>query len=178
MVMIRVREFEFNEVICKDSFNRKAQQYCNNIIATLGRIGVKEDSIDVPLEGVAIKKTKASASWYFEGNNMHFSHSEGRFVDNLYVVWKVIELNVDALISGRKNLNDFIHEFSEGEDVEKQRKEAREALGIDPDSKDMDLVNRNYKILAKEFHPDMPNGDHEKFKKINKAHKILKRELE
>jgi len=28
------------------------------------------------------------------------------------------------------------------------------------------------------LHPDMPNGNVEKFKEINKAHKILKRELE
>jgi len=31
--------------------------------------------------------------------------------------------------------------------------------------------------LAKETHPDMPDGDTEKFKMINRAHKILKREL-
>ena len=42
----------------------------------------------------------------------------------------------------------------------------------------MDLINKKYKELAKEHHPDMPGGNTEKFKAINHAHKTLKRELE
>ena len=33
------------------------------------------------------------------------------------------------------------------------------------------------KEMAKTLHPDTPTGDVEKFKKLNHAHKILKREL-
>ena len=43
---------------------------------------------------------------------------------------------------------------------------------------DMGLINKKYKVLAKEHHPDMPMGSTEKFKEINNAHKTLKRELE
>ncbi|MCX9025094.1 MAG: DnaJ domain-containing protein [Candidatus Methanoperedens sp.] len=38
-------------------------------------------------------------------------------------------------------------------------------------------MTTKYKALAKELHPDMPTGDTEKFKQLNIAHKILKREL-
>ena len=51
-------------------------------------------------------------------------------------------------------------------------------LEVDKETLDLNLINEQYKSLAKEHHPDMPNGDMEKFKQINNAHKILKRELE
>ena len=36
-----------------------------------------------------------------------------------------------------------------------------------------DNIRKKYLKLSKEFHPDMPNGNSEKFKEINKAYKIL-----
>ncbi|MBS3114183.1 hypothetical protein J4448_03705 [Candidatus Woesearchaeota archaeon] len=32
--------------------------------------------------------------------------------------------------------------------------------------------------MAKKYHPDMPEGNVDKFKEINRAHKILRRELQ
>ena len=71
----------------------------------------------------------------------------------------------------------FNNAFSEDKDVQEQRKKARELLGIDEKSLDLDLINKRYRELAKSLHPDMPGGDLEKFKALNRAHKILKREL-
>ena len=85
---------------------------------------------------------------------------------------------VSALLNKQKTVDEFIHEFSEDTDIAKQRKEARELLGVDANSTDMALIDKKYKELAKELHPDKPNGDTEKFKAVNRAHKILKRELE
>jgi len=42
----------------------------------------------------------------------------------------------------------------------------------------LDLISKKYKDLAKKLHPDMETGDIDKFKAINRAHKMLKRELE
>ena len=39
-------------------------------------------------------------------------------------------------------------------------------------------IDKKYKVLAMKYHPDMPDGNLEKFKAINNAHKMLKRELE
>ena len=57
------------------------------------------------------------------------------------------------------------------------RKEAREILGVEENVLDMAHIDKKYKTLAKKYHPDMPDGDLEMFKKINNAHKLLKREL-
>lgn len=179
MTVITAKGHEFQVVLVKDSFSRRAVQFKNNIINTLKKIGLTEDYVDVQLEACAIKKAKAAATWYFNGHRMYYSYELGdKFVDNLNIISKVIELEVDALIHERKQVEDFISAFSEDDDVEEQRKEARIALGLSTDVKDLDVINQRYKALAKEHHPDTPTGDIGKFKAINHAHKIIKRELE
>ena len=42
----------------------------------------------------------------------------------------------------------------------------------------MEEINQKYKVLAKKCHPDMPDGNIEIFQKLNKAHKLLRRELQ
>ncbi|HLD33302.1 MAG TPA: DnaJ domain-containing protein [Candidatus Nanoarchaeia archaeon] len=175
---VEIKGHEFEAITVKDSFQRRAVQYKNNIIATLSKIGLTEDDSEIELEHVSIKRSPASASWYYNGYHLHYSYQGGKFVDNLYVVWKVIEFEVSALLNKQKTVDEFIHEFSEDTDIAKQRKEARELLGVDANSTDMALIDKKYKELAKELHPDKPNGDTEKFKAVNRAHKILKRELE
>jgi preprotein translocase subunit Sec63 len=36
-----------------------------------------------------------------------------------------------------------------------------------------DGIKKRYQKLSREFHPDMPGGDAQKFQEINKAYKIL-----
>ena len=178
MAKIKIKGHEFDAIIVRDSFQRKTVQFRNKIIDTLSKIGLTEDDSDIPIDTMAIKKAPAFASWYFNGYRLHYSYQGGKFVDNLYVVFKVIELEVNELLSEKKTVDDFIREFSEDDDVEKQRKEARETLGLSHDTLDIELIDKKFKALAKEYHPDMSNGDLGKFKAINRAHKILKRELQ
>ena len=179
MAKLKIKGHEFNEVIARDSFNRRAVQYRNKIIDTLRKISLTEDDIDIEIEGQAMKKAPAYATWYFEGYHLHYSYNgHGKFVDNLYVVFKIIDLEVNSLLSGERTVNEFISEFSEDKEVKEQRKEARDILGVSYDTTDLELIDKKYKELAKQHHPDMPNGDTEKFKAINRAHKILKRELQ
>ena len=179
MAVITVKGHEFDVTIVKDSFSRRAVQFKNNIIHTLKKIGLTEDDMDIQLEACAFKKAPASVTWYFDGYRMYYSYDlSDKFVDNLNIVSKVIELEVDALIHERKIVEDFISAFSEDNDVEEQRKEARIALGLNIDVKDLGVINKRYKALAREYHPDMPAGNIGKFKAINHAHKIIKRELE
>ena len=100
------------------------------------------------------------------------------FLENLYVVSRVIELEVDNLLDNKKTFEEFIREFTEDKNIDKKRIEARETLGLSRNIMDIELINKKYKILAKEHHPDMPTGSTEKFKTINDAYKTLKRELE
>jgi len=54
---------------------------------------------------------------------------------------------------------------------------ALETLGIVTRFSLSDLKNR-YQKLSKEYHPDMPNGNVEKFREINEAYKLLQNYLQ
>jgi hypothetical protein len=178
MALIKIKGHKITTRVVKDSFNRRATQFQNNIFALLSKINVSKDGIDIPFENVAMKKAPASVSWYFEGYHLHYSYSAcSKFVENLYVVQKLLELEIAALINGEKTVEDFVAEFREEHDVADRRKGARDVLGLAHDEIDISVVDKAYKDLAKEHHPDKPNGDVAKFKEINHAHKILKREL-
>ena len=178
MATARIKGHEISLITVKDSHGRKAQQFRNNIIVSLGKIGLTEDDIDIVLEPIASKKLPAFASWYLEGYHLHYSYSaSSNFASNLCVVFKVIEAEIKALLDGKKTIQEFISDFSEEKEITQTRKEAREILGVSTDCTDMALIDKAYKALAKEAHPDMPTGSVEGFKRINNAHKVLKREL-
>ena len=179
MSRLKIKGHEFSAFIVKDSPSRRAVQFRNNILGSLRKIGLSEDDVDVEIDTVAVKKAPACATWYIGGHHLYYSYNgAAKFVENLYVVSKIIELEVEALLKERKTLQNFISEFSEDKDVCDKREEARKVLGVDEDILDLNIINEKYKSLAKTNHPDMPNGNMEKFKEINNAHKILKRELE
>lgn len=178
MAKIKVKGHEFEAVAINDSFNRRAVQFRNNIIASLRRLGLTADDVDIELEQNGMKKAPASVSWYIDNRHLHYSHSSmGKYVENLCIVFKVIDYEVTALLEGRVSLEEFISEFSEDVNVAKKRKEARAALGIGHEVNDLNVIDKAYKDLAKKHHPDTENGDMERFKEINHAHKVLKREL-
>lgn len=179
MVTIKIKGYEVNAVPIRDSFNRRAQQLQNKIFKSLSLIDLTEDDIELELEKVPIKRAPASISWYIDGQHLHFSYKGcDKYIDNLFVISKVIEFEVASVLNGKKTMLEFIQDFSEKHDVAKERLEARELLGVPPDCLDLTLISKKYKDMAKELHPDMDSGDIDKFKAINHAHKILKRELE
>jgi len=178
MVKIKVKGHEIEAIAVKDSFNRRSVQFQNKIIQSICKLGLTVDDIDIDLEKNALKKAPASVSWYFDGQHLHYSNnSMNKFVENMYVVFKVVDLYINLLIEKKITEQDFINEFSEEKDVSKQRKEARKTLGLDPEESDMKVIDKAYKDLAKVHHPDAEGGDTEKFKEINRAHKMIKREL-
>ncbi len=179
MPHVRIKGYEFNAINIKDSFNRRAQRFYNAIVSSLRSIGVSEDDIIIDLEPVAIKRLPASATWYLDGYRLHYSYKAGtKYVENLFVVSKIIEFEVHEILTGEKTIEQFIFDFSEGDEVEEERKEARKLLGVPEDCLDFQKISKAYKKLAMKAHPDMPTGDVETFKALNRAHKILKRELE
>ena len=178
MTTITIKGYTFKPLLARDSFGRRAVQYKNTLITTLSKIGVANDDVIVDIEPVAIRNVPASATWYADGYRMHYSYKAAKkYVDNLFVVYKVIALEVDSVLAGQKTFEEFLQEFTEKEEVEQMRKEARALLGVAEDCIDLDEIDRKFKELAKQHHPDKPDGDTEMFKKINDAHKILKREL-
>lgn len=178
MVKIKIKGHEFEAITIRDSFSRRAQQYVNNIITSLKRLDLTADDVEIEIEPNGMKKSPASATWYYDGHRLHYSHnSMSKYVENMYVVFKVIDLAVTDLVEGRITKEEFVIEFTEDKDVTKKRKEARTTLGLESNVDDMAIIDKAYKELAKKHHPDTDGGDTEKFKEINNAHKILKREL-
>jgi len=126
MAMISIKGHEFNAIHVKDSFNRRALKFKNNIHASFRAIGLGEDEIEVELEPVAIKNLPASASWWMEGYHCHYSYQAcTKYVENLYVVSKLIEFEILDIVEGRKTTEEFIKDFTEEKDVKEARAAAR-----------------------------------------------------
>lgn len=178
MANIKIKGNEIAVPNITNSFDRRAIQIQNNIIATLKLIGIERDNVRMPIEKVPQKKAPASVSWYFNGRNLKYSYSLlPRFIDNLYIIDKVLKIEVEKLVSDEINADQFCREFSEDEDLSSQLAEARKTLGVSADEKDFELISKKYKDLARTHHPDMPEGSHDTFQKINAAHKLIQKEL-
>ena len=179
MAKIRVKGHELESLDVKSASNRLAMQFKNKILENLKKTGIKPDDVEVPLESVVSRKAKASVTWYTKTNRLYYSNnSQKTFIENLYLVSQLLEKEINLVLSGEKTAQEFIDLFAEEDDVDTARKEAREFLGVEHDTHDLETINQKYKELAKELHPDKPTGSTEKFKKLNHAHKMLKRELE
>jgi len=176
--MVTIKGHDFKQITIRDSYNRRALKYKNKIITLLQIFGLTDDDIEVPLEKIAMRKAQASVAWYMWREHLFFSYNgSAKFAENLAMVVQVIEHFIQRLVKEEITQAEFLELFVEETDVLKQRKEAREVLGVEDDSIDFETMHKNYKNLSKEHHPDMPGGDTEAFKKINTAHKILKKEL-
>lgn len=179
MPIIKIRGHDYNIHPTRDSFNRRSTQYANMIIEKFRLLGLTSDDIEITEERIPMRNAPASVSWWIQGYHCHFSFNKmGKFVDNLLVVLKVIEHNIDELVNENIGFEEFISNFKEEDNFDKKRLEAREFFGVEKDHIDLDMISQKYKKLAKTLHPDMPTGNTEKFKQLNEYHKILKRELE
>jgi hypothetical protein len=176
--MIKIKGNEIAAPSIVSSFDRKAVQIQNNIVQTLRPLGVDRDHVNIILPKIAQKKAPASISWYFQGRNLKYGYSQMKnFVENLYIIDKVLKCEVTKLLSEEITPSQFMHEFSQDDNFSEQLQEARKTLGVDPNETDFELISKKYKDLARKHHPDMPDGDHDAFQKINAAHKLIKKEL-
>ncbi len=176
--MLKIKGNEIQEPRIMGSFDRKAVLFQNHIVAALKKIGVDRDHVEVNLAGTAHKKLPASVSWYYNGRNLKYTYSQmNKFVENLFVIDKVLNLEVEKLVDGEITADQFCREFQEDDDLGDQLTEARKTLEVAEDEKDFDVIAKSYKKLAKKYHPDMSEGNPEMFKKINAAHKLIKKEL-
>ena len=176
--MIKIKGNEIHVSSIENSFDRRALQLKNNIIITFGTLGLERWDVEIKLERVARKKATASVSFYFDGRNLKYSYGlMPKYVENLAVIDKILKIEIEKLISGEKTLDEFKQEFYEDDDLHEKLSDARETLGVDAEEKDFELISKKYKNLAKKYHPDMPEGDHVMFQKINGAHKLIQKEL-
>ncbi len=175
--MLRGNELTFSPV--NNSFSRRAVLFQNIIINNLKKIGVHPDDVEFPTVRLPTRQMPAHVDWNFETDYCFLSHnSQKRYIDNLQIIAKLIETEIQKVLNEQITINQFIENFAEDPDILKHRKEARKTLQVDEHCTNIEEINKQYKLLAKKAHPDMSTGDPETFKKINEAHKILKKELE
>ena len=65
MTEIKIKGHSIHLMPAKDSFNRRALQYKNKLISSLGRLGVSRDDVDLELGGYCGRESKAVATWYY-----------------------------------------------------------------------------------------------------------------
>jgi len=176
--MIKIKGNEIEEPSIKDSFDRRAIKIQNNIMNILKLLGIERDNVDMEMERNTRLKAPASVSWYFEGRNLKYSYAlMPKFIENLYIIDKVLTLEVDKLLDKEITLDQFQREFSEDDNLGDQLAQARKTLGVEETEADFEVISKKYKDLAKKHHPDMSDGNHETFQEINNAHKLIKKEL-
>ncbi len=179
MVKLKIKGNDFDIKFTTNSASRYATLFRNKILFSLKKIGVSQDYIKLKEEVFPMRKAGAEVYWYFNGFNFYYGYSrEAKYVDNLQIISKLIEIEVEKLLKGTINFDDFLHNFKEDEDLNEKKKEARKTLELDDNETNLEIIDKQFKKMAKEAHPDMENGNSEKFKKLNEAHKILRKELE
>ena len=119
--MLKVKGYELEEPVFRDSFDRRAIKVQNNIFATLKQLNIDRDDAKVSMEKMARKKAKASVSFWFEGRNLKYTyHQMPRFIDNLYVVDKILEIYVNQLFEKEITLDQFHREFSDDDKIDEK----------------------------------------------------------
>jgi len=179
MVNIQLKGNSFNVSFAGRSSSRHVSLFRNQIMNALKQVGVPSGHIKIEEDVFPLLKRGAEVYWYVNERNCYYSYNrQEKYVDNLQVIARLLEQEVAKLILEEKTMDEFIHDFKEEDDLEEKRKEARILLNVPESEKDLEIIDRQFKSMAKEAHPDMPNGDTERFKQLNEAHKLLKKELE
>lgn len=166
--------------ITKSGYSRKAVVFENNIVNDLKKLGIIRDDIEVLTDAVGNKNIPAELQFWVAGHYCRFTYSmTKRFIDNLYIISKLVELEVKEVLDEKKDIHEFLNVFKEtGErkEIVKELIEAKKTLGLDEKEEDVEVINQAYKKLARKAHPDL-GGDMQEFQKINKAHKLIKKEM-
>lgn len=179
MTKLKIKGNELDIKFTTTSFSRYAILFRNKIISSLKKIGISEGYIRLKEEAFPIRKAAAEVTWYFNNFNCYYSYNrQERYIDNLHVIALLLDLEVTKVLDGIKTVEEFITDFRGDDDLAEKRKEARELLHVDEHETNLEVIDKQFKQMAKEFHPDMINGSAEQFKKLNEAHKLLRKELE
>jgi len=176
-----VKGHQIKVKVTKVGYDRKAVMFANGIIDELKKLNIPRDDIEIKTTGIlGNKNIPAVLELWANGHYGRFSFSmTKRFIDNLFVIREIIRIEVNEVLTGKKTIDEFMHLFaSDGDrkEIKKDLNQAKKTLGLDEDEHDIKKINDTYKKLARKHHPDL-GGELEEFQKINKAHKLIKKEM-
>lgn len=180
MVKYSVKGHQIEAKVTKAGYERKAVIFANNIVEELKKVGVARHQIDITTNILGNKNYPATIEFWGGGHYLRFSYAiTKRFIDNLYIIMKLVELEVKEVLDGEKDLHGFYHTFTEDgnrKEIAKDIKEAKITLGLSEDETDIETIDKVYKKLARSSHPDL-GGSLEEFQAVNKAHKLIKKHM-
>jgi hypothetical protein len=178
MVKLNIKGNDINIALTTGSSIRYADLFRNKIYTILNRIGVNKGYVRIKDEPNPMRKAPAEVTWYMEHFSCYYSYGrQEKYVDNLQVISKVLEVEITKILAGKKTIEEFAMDFQKEDEISDKRKEARKTLGLDENETNMEVIDKAFKTMARTHHPDL-GGDAEDFKKINEAHKLLRKELE
>ena len=180
MTIVKIKNNDISFSPVRDSFGRRVKQFENNILLELRKLDIDYNHVsDFNSPTFAIAPKKAHIEWGLGSSNCCLTvNKEKRYVDNLQLLYLCIKADVKKVVDKEMTIKEFESKYVEHGDIKENRKWAREELGVHHECSDIEEINKAYKDLAKSHHPDMEGGSVDKFKSVNEAHKILKRELE
>lgn len=165
----------------------KARDYVKDEIRRLGgkhpiistNIPLKNDG-DLRADWTKYKTDDKGVAVYFEhkGNQVCLCCDKYNTVwDNLYAIGRTIAAlrQID-----RDGVSDFLNRAFTGfkalpdNSTINMFKEWHNVFGL-PETATVDMIKSRYKELSKFYHPDMPNGDKDKFQEINNAYEQAKK---
>ena len=114
MVKIKAKGYEFELKTVTSGYDRKAVLYANNICDALKKLGLTPDDVKVTTDILGNKNLPAFAEWYFDGHHLQYRYGGcNRFIDNLQIISRVIEMEVNELVLCKKTVADFVYDFTE-----------------------------------------------------------------
>jgi hypothetical protein len=180
MATVTVKGHQILVKVTKTGTDRKSVQFANHIVDELKKLNIPRDDIRIKTNVLGSQNIPATIEFWAQGHYMRFSYAlTKRFVDNLYVIRELIRIEVAEVLAGTKEITEFYHTFSETGDrkeLSKNLTKAKVTLGLSETEDDVKTINDAYKKLARAHHPDL-GGNLEEFQKINKAHKLIKKEM-
>ena len=168
MKIIKVKGYEINFIPTISAIDRKAVLYCNNIIEEIKKIGLNQDYVEFLKCENSHRIELCKFSIYYENHKLIFSHnSQRRYIDNLFILSKLVEKEIQALLNNQITKQNLIDKYTQEKLEDDFRNKAIEILDLKKNNFDKETLNKNYKELAKKFHPDKEGGSVDEFKKIN-----------
>lgn len=175
-----VKGHEIELKITKSAYDRKAIMFANSIVEELNKLNIVRDDIEIKTNILGSKNIPATLEFWAQGHYLRFSYTlTKRFIDNLYIIKELVRIEVDEVLKGKKDLLEFFQTFageSNRKEITKELINAKKILKLDENEHDLEVINKAYKKLAREHHPDL-GGSMEEFQNINKAHKFIKKEM-
>ena len=103
MNVFSVKGHEIKVKVTKAGYARKSVVFANNIVEELKKLNIIRDDIKIETNILGNKNLPATIEFWADGHYLRFSFSmTKRFIDNLYIIMKLVEIEVNEVLTKKK----------------------------------------------------------------------------